>query len=246
MRLFRRKKKSEEPIVDKPAFSEIKEKPPLPAQPKAPKKKPSKKFVGIGPAIMQEVKSKVSEIKKERDLLKKTIEELEDKYEDALNRLGVIEGKCNAIESAFKSFKDDLMSDFLGEARAALKKEMSIQTDAISANNSKILRLEDDLIKLTKEIDDQKYLSVFNDYYQQVKGLIFLITNCEPTDHRLITLALQTIRSIVDDMRINGYWETGRDAIITSLLNLKSYWRGKDERIENLIGVEINALESLR
>lgn len=266
MSFFSRKKKLSEPVIDKPTFSEVIEageikeehsKPPMPVlkPPKIkskkfrkPKKIPQRKgkLVGIAPELMRDVKAKVKGIRDERDRLRKAFEDLDDKYEDAISRMGVVEGKCKAIEASFKNFKDYLMGDFMNEARALLKKEMSLQSNAISANNNRILRIEDDFIKISKEQDDSKFLGSFNDYYQSIKAKIFFITNCEPTDHRLITIALQTIRSIVDDMRVNGYWETGRDAIVTSLLNLKTYWRSKDQRIENLIGVEIDALENLR
>ncbi len=228
--------------------------PPLPEESKKlkkpkkmkPKMKPRKIVMGVAPALMQDVKARVRAIKAERDELRMRSEELEDKYEDALNRLGVVEGKCKAVENSFNSFKDDLMTDFMEEARKVLKKEMKLQGDAVTATYRRVLRIEDDLMNINKDFDDLKFTTSFSDYYHLIKCLIFFMTNCESSDHRLITISLQTIRSIISDMRANGYWKSGKDAIITSLLNLKAYWRSKDERVENLIGVEVDALESLR
>ncbi len=199
----------------------------------------NKSLIGVNPELVNSVKLKVKQLKDERDILKKD-------YDELIKRMSVVEGKCDAINDTFKNFKSDLMKDFLEEARKVLNKELKIQTDANNNNHKRIMKIEDELIKINKAHDDLEFISSFQDYYQLVKLCIYMITNASPSNHEFIALLLQTIHSMVDDMRRNNFWSTGRDAIITSLLNLKTFWRSRDSKVEGLIGAEIDALESLR
>jgi len=204
------------------------------------KLEPSNKMIlGVNPELVNQVKSKVKGLKDEKSVLQKS-------YNELVMRMSQVEGKCDAIESTFKQFKDDLMTDFIEEARKALKKEMKRQDDSISGNHSRVIKLEDELLKLEKSIQESSYMSSFQQYYQLIRFCIYLLTNTQPGNYPMMSLILQTIHSLADDMRRNGYWETGREAIITSILNLKSYWRSRDERAESLIGAEVDALENMR
>ncbi len=198
-----------------------------------------KLVIGVNPELINNVKDKVKVLKESRD-------ELSKKYDELIKKVSVVEGKCEAISDAFDGFKKSLMNEFLSEARKELRKELKSINDSINNNHSRILKVEDELIKINKARDDFEFTSSFQDYYQLIKFCIYFLTTIEPSNHSLITSLLQTIHSLIDDMRRNGFWSSGRDAIITSLINLKSYWRSKDERVESLISAEIDALEKLR
>ncbi|MFA5406640.1 MAG: hypothetical protein WC307_04765 [Candidatus Nanoarchaeia archaeon] len=199
----------------------------------------NKMIIGINPELVSKVRDKVTKLKEEKEYLKHS-------YDDLIKRMAMVEGKCDAIDSTFKNFKDDLMSNFLVEARKELKKELGSVNESIKANQTRATRNEDELMKLIKKLSDAEFVSSFQDDYQSIKLCIYMITNSDPSNHSLIVILLQTIHSVIDEMRRNGYWTVGREAVLTSLLNLKTYWRGRDERVEALIGSEIDALENLR
>jgi len=188
-----------------------------------------KMIIGVSPELVDEVKMKVKKLKDEKELLRKD-------YHELMNRMSLIEGKCDALEGTFKNFRADLKKSFMEDARQALKKE-------VGDVHSKLIKLETGLNSLKKTHDDFEYVSSFQDYYQLIKLCIYLITNASPNDYNLIKIIIGTIHSLINDMKRNNFWETGKDAIITSLLNLKSYWRSHDEKIAELIGNEINALQ---
>jgi len=209
-------------------------------EPKVKKDKGEDKLIiGINPQLVNKVKNKVKKLKEEKEILRSD-------YHELIKKMSAVEGKTNAIDSTFKSFRKDLMTGFMEEARKTLKKEMKGTNDSIANNHSRVMKLENEVLKLSKTHDEFEFVSSFQDYYQLIKLCIYMITNAEPEQQTIIMLVLQTIHSLVDDMRRNGFWDAGKDAIITSLLNLKTYWRSKDERIENLIGAEVDALETLR
>jgi len=199
----------------------------------------NKLVIGVNQELVDKVRLKVAKLKDEKEALKQS-------YDDLIKRMAMIEGKCDAIDATFKNFKDDLKTGFMDEARKELKKEMNSLIDAVKSNHTRTIKNEDEIMKLVKNQADAEFISSFQDNYQSIKLCIYMITNADPANHQLIIIMLQTIHSVVDDMRRNGYWDAGRDAVLTSLLNLKTYWRGRDERIENLIGAEIDALENLR
>ena len=235
---------------------------------------PEKIIVGVNPELVNEVKSKVSKIKKEKEALNnenqklitrlsklesdtevrkqqlnslRSEDEAQESEDDELNkRLIRVEASCEAVKASFNNLKDELMTNFLSQAREELKKEVSKHSESVNNNHKELMKLSDELIKLGKEIDEKEFVSSFQDYYQLIKLCIFLITNAEAEDHGFIRLVLQTIHSLVDDMQVNGFWEAGEDAIITSLLNLKSYWRSKNQQIEELIGLEVDSLKNMR
>ncbi len=188
-----------------------------------------KMIVGVSPELVNEVKAKVKKLKEEKEMLRKD-------YYELMDRMSIIEGKCDALEGTFKNFRGELKKVFLEDARSALEKEGG-------EIHSKLVKLEGEVNKIKKTHDDFEYVSSFQDYYQLIKLCIYLITNASPNDYNLIKIIIGTIHSLINDMKRNNFWETGKDAIITSLLNLKSYWRSHDEKIAELIGNEINALQ---
>ncbi len=211
-------------------------------KPEAPiieKEEPKKILIGVNPELVNKVKDKVKRLKDEKSDLAK-------KYDELTDKMSAVEAKCEVIEKTFTNFKEALSKEFMIEAKKSLTKEMKSVNDSISNNHNRTMKNENELSKIGKELEEQAYYSSFQDYYQLIKLCIYLMTNAEPDHQDLVTLILQTVRSLVDDMRRNGFWETGRDAIITSLLNLKTYWRARDERVEAMIGLEVEALEKLR
>jgi len=206
-----------------------------------PKEAPASKkiIIGVNPELVNRVREKVSKLKDEKGALQKD-------YNELIQRMSMVEGKCDAIDATFKQFKNDLMNEFMEEARKNLKKEMKKLNDSISNNHSRIINTEEDLLKLTNDIKESEQMSLFQQYYQLIRFCIYMITNIDANNYPLIGLLLKTIHSLADDMRRNGFWESSSEAIITSMLNLKTYWRSRDERVESLIGAEVEALEQLR
>ncbi|MBD3312440.1 hypothetical protein GF352_03245 [archaeon] len=218
MGLFGRKKKKEEEIEEEEV---------------------EKMVLGVNPELINKVKEKVRDIHTEK-------ESLRESYEELIQRISAVEAKSNAIESTFNNFKEELMTDFMEQAKQELVRETKELKETISLNRSRMTKIDDELIKLSKEQEELEYMSSFQDDYQLIKFCIYLITNLDSNSQSIIMSILNTIHTICEEMISKGFWETGKDAIITSLYNLKSYWRAKDERVENLINNEIEALKILR
>lgn len=220
---------------------------------------PKKMIIGFNPELVKRVTEKIKKIKDERSELIKENKNLnvkvsglkeekavlDDKVDELGARVATAEAKCDTVEESFKMFKGDLKSSFLEEARGMLKELIRSTETSLASTNNRLMRIESDLINIKDEINDLKFMTTFNDHIQQVNLCVSIMRNADSRDHALITLLLQTIHSLVDEMRQQGLWQAGKDAVITSLLRLKSYWRTKDERIEGLVGMEINVLESI-
>jgi|GEM_PF-2384978 len=220
---------------------------------------PERVIVGIKPELIERVADKIKNIKEERNELRLANESLteqvneltkekswlDDKIDALTTRVSTVEVKCTTVDESFKAFQGELKSSFLDEARRILK-ELIRGTESLMNNiQSRLIRFEDDLINMKKELDDFKFITSFNDHLRQVSLCTAIMSNADSRDHALITLLLQTIHTLVNEMREQGLWTAAKDSVITSLLTLKSRWRSKDERIEGLIGMEINMLESL-
>lgn len=209
-------------------------------EPEVTQEEPSNKLViGVNPELVDKVRIKVSKLREEKEILRKD-------YFELMKKMETVQSKCDVIESTFKNFRTEMINEFMQEARKELKKEIKSLNDSISNNHSRILKQENELIKLNKSVDEQEFANSFQDYYQLIKFCIYIMSNTEAENQDFIIIILQTVHSLIDDMRRNKFWDAGKDAVITSLLNLKTYWRSKDERIEQLIGSEIDALEKMR
>lgn len=182
-------------------------------------------ILGVNRELVTKLKDKVEKVKAQRT-------ELADKYKELVEHVKVLDGKFDAL-------KIELVKPFMDDARKELN-------DVINTYKSRISKNEEELIKISKAQEEFEYVSSFQDYYQLIKLCIYMMTHAENSNTPLIKLILNTIHSLASDMVRNNFWNSGKDAIITSLLNLKTYWRMKDNKIEELIGNEVKALENLR
>lgn len=194
--------------------------------PETPALKESERIIlGINKELVNKLKDRVEKVRAQKDQLTAT-------YKEVLERV-------KALDDKFETIKKDVTSEFLNEARKELQ-------EVINTYKTRVSKAEDEVLKLSKTQEEFEFVSSFQDYYQLIKLCIYMITHTEASNQLMIKSLLSTIHSLAADMARNNFWTAGKDAILTSLLNLKTYWRSKDSKIEELIGNEVNALENLR
>lgn len=203
-------------------------------------------IIGLSEKLVNKIETSIEKNKKEKAQLKEEKRVLESKHEKTIARLSEVEGRCDEISKAFQSFKEDLGKDFLTEARKTLLKDADEIRETINTLRNRMIRMEDRLIDVNSDLKEIRVSYKFHDLYQSIKLLIYMIAGFDVGDHKIVTSLVQAINSIALEMRDEGYWESAKDAVITSLLEVKNSWRDKDPRITKIIDLGLEELKGLK
>lgn len=206
---------------------------------------PEKVFIGLNPETLYGIKQGVENLKSsKKEIIRERIE-INKKYDEILSKVSEIEGRVEEMSKTFLSFKQELKDTFIDEAKKSLSKDLKNLNNGIDALQERLIALEDDFIKVDKDLKGHKVQTRFDIYYHLIVKAIEDVSNCDIDDHRSATIFLRTLTTLADEMKKNGFWSIARDRVLVPLINLKNEWLKKDSRMASLIGIELDRLENL-